>query len=266
MATIRSDWVTRTDAAVERLTDDLSTIDVRGSMGLLQLFVETLETPPDALHGAVLSTILIDVCGRIVHTLHEQNPPGRCTCEATIWSHVSRFAQWRDADPRIAFRDWLGVFFSALETEHPADAALRAAQAIRREPARSWTIDALADAAGVRPAALRREFHARFGMRPAAYVHLVRVTRAIAPLRTPGKVEAVAWDMGYRSKKDLYAALSRWADATPTEVRALSDDECAWLERELRIRCLRGIGERRASVRVVGGAGRESSSTRAFRR
>lgn len=266
MATIRSDWVARTDAAVERLTDDLSTIDVRGSIHLLQLFVDALEAPPDALHGAVLSTILIDVCGRVVHTLHEQNPPSGCTCEAAIWAHVSRVAQWRDADPRVAFRDWLRVFFSAIESEHPADAAVRAAQAIRGAPARSWTLAALAVAAGTKPAVLRRDFQARFGMRPAAYVHLARVTRAISMLRSRAKVESVAWDVGYRSKKDLYAALSRWADATPTELRALSDDECAWLERELRMRSLRGVGERGVSVKPAAGGGSGSSGTRAFRR
>ena len=66
MAAFRSDWLTRTDAAVERLTDDLAAIDVRGSRFLLQEFLTALDAPPDALHGAVLSTILMDVCGRVV--------------------------------------------------------------------------------------------------------------------------------------------------------------------------------------------------------
>ncbi|MEO8071500.1 MAG: helix-turn-helix domain-containing protein, partial [Acidobacteriota bacterium] len=103
-----------------------------------------------------------------------------------------------------------------------------------------------------------------------AYVHLARVTRAVTLLRTTAKVESVAWDVGYRSKKDLYAALSRWAGSTPSELRALSDDECAWLERELRIRCLRGMhayeGVRPISPRPPGGDAPEPAGRRASRR
>lgn len=266
MVTIRPDWVARTEEAVERLTDDLSTIDVRDGVHRLLLFVDLLEAPPDAVHGAVLSTILIDVCSRVVQLLHEQNPPTRCSCDATIWSHVGRFGQWREPDPRIAFRDWVQVYFAGLGQSHPTDIAVRAAHAIRREPARSWTIDLLADAVGGKAAALRREFQARFGLRPSAYVHLVRVTRAISLLRGPTKVEAVAWEVGYKSKKDLYAALSRWADATPTELRALSDAECEWLERELRMQCLRGAGARRLSLRAVADGARGSAGRRGSRR
>lgn len=272
MAGIRSDWLTRTDGAVERLTDDLAAVDVRGSLFLLQEFLTALDAPPDALHAAVLSTILMDVCGRIVHALHEQNPTVPCSCEATIWSHVSRFAQWRETDPRMAFRAWLDVFFDGVARDHPANSAVRAAQIIRNAPNRPWTIDAIATAVEAKPAALRREFQARFGMRPAAYVHLARVTRAVSLLRTPAKVEAVAWDVGYRSKKDLYAALSRWASSTPTDIRALSDDECQWLERQLRIQCLRGVGleERRPLPSVSRRRGSDgepgASSTRGSRR
>lgn len=242
MAAFRSDWLTRTDAAVERLTDDLAAIDVRGSRFLLQEFLTALDAPPDALHGAVLSTILMDVCGRVVLALHGQNPAVPCRCEATIWAHVSRFSQWRDTDPRMAFRAWLDVFFEGVEREHPANCAVRAAQSIRSAPNRPWTVDTIAAAADAKTGVLRREFYARFGVKLTAYVHLVRVTRAVSLLRTPAKVEAVAWDVGYRSKKDLYAALSRWASSTPTELRALSDDEYLWLERQLRVQCLRGVG------------------------
>ncbi len=239
MAGMRADWLGRTNAAVERLSDDLMATEVRTAAFLLQEFIEALEAPPDALHGAALATVLMDVCGRVVQALHEQNPPVSCTCDATIWSHVSRFASWRDADPRVAFRDWLDTFFAGVERDHPADSAVRGAQIIRRDPTRSWTLDLLAEAVQARPARLRREFQSRFGMRPSAYVHLTRTTRAVALLRTSAKVEVVAWEVGYRSKKDLYAALGRWAGVTPTQLRSLSDDECAWLERELRVRGLR---------------------------
>ncbi len=272
MGTIRSDWLGQADAAVDRLADDLSSIDVRESRFLLEHFITTLDAPPDALHGAVLATILMDACERIVHALHDQNPKVACACEATIWTHVSRFSKWRESDPRIAFTDWIDIFFAGIDKEHPADLAVRAAQVIRRDVRRGWTLEALAAAVESRPLALSRQFQQRFGMRPAAYVHLVRATRAIGLLRSSAKVQAVALDLGYRSKKDLYAALNRWADATPTQLRAQTAEESEWLERELKQRCLKGIGERfSVSVRVapsggVSGGGNGRAHPRAFRR
>jgi AraC-like DNA-binding protein len=270
MATIRSEWLARLDDAVERFTDDLATIDVRSSRHLLQHFVDTLETPPDALHGAVLATILMDVCARVVQTLHDQDPPIHCDCDKAIWAHVSRVPHWRDDDPRPAFRHWALVFFETLEDSHPSDVAVRAAQALRREPQRAWTLGALCAAVDAKPAALSREFQARFGMRPTSYVHLARVTRAVAMLRSPATVEAVALDVGYKSKKDLYAALSRWAGRTPGEVRALSAQDSDALERSLKQQCLRRAQARALTLRraIVAsrGAGRASAGTRASRR
>jgi AraC-like DNA-binding protein len=240
MGTIRAEWLARLDESVERLTDDLTTIDVRQSRPRLQHFVDTLEAPPDALHGAVLSTILMDACGRVVQILHDQNPPSRCECDKAIWAHVSRVPQWRDDDPRPAFQHWMLVFFDGLEHNHPSDVAVRAAQALRREPQRGWTLVALAAMVDARPATLSREFQARYGMRPASYLHLARVTRAVAMLRSPATVETIAHDLGYRSKKDLYAALNRWAECTPGELRALPVEESHGLERALKQHCLRG--------------------------
>lgn len=241
MSSIRADWLARMEAAVESFSDDLTTIDVRDSIHLQHHFIDTLERPPDALHGAVISTMLMDVCGRIVHTLHEQNPRVVCTCDKDIWAHVGRDERWRSADPRPSFKEWIGIFFNNLETNHPTDMAVRVAQAIRREPQRIWTLDALAEVVATRPALLNRDFEARFGIRPIAYVHLVRTTRAIPLLRSPATVESVARDVGYRSKKDLYAALSRWADATPGQLRALSEERSTRLERQLKFHCLRGF-------------------------
>jgi methylphosphotriester-DNA--protein-cysteine methyltransferase len=151
------------------------------------------------------------------------------------------------------------VFFDALEQNHPADVAVRAAQALRREPQRSWTLVALAALVGARPATLSREFQARYGMRPASFLHLARVTRAVAMLRSPATVETIAHDLGYRSKKDLYAALNRWADRTPGDLRALSVEESLGLERSLKQHGLCG-----ALVRVQRPwSGRSQAATKA---
>ena len=124
---------------------------------------------------------------------------------------------------------------------------------MRNDPMRAWTMRALAEAAGMPPARLRETFLEEFGMTPPSYLRLVRAARAVALLGTTSKVEAAAWDVGYRSKKDLYAVLRRWVGATPSELRALSPDERNWLERQLRVRCLHGTRASGTKVETAAG-------------
>ena len=122
-----------------------------------------------------------------------------------------------------------------------------AAALIRADPGKAWTLQQLAISSGAPQGRLSRQFKKVFGVRPAAYVHLVRISQAVALFRTSAKVEAIARDVGYRSKKDFYAALKRWVGLTPAELRELNDEESRWLVRTLRQRCLPSTGDRQPS-------------------
>ena len=150
----------------------------------------------------------------------------------------------------ITFAEWTRAFVSYFEREHPPAPVVKAAALIRTDPSAAWTIERLASQLTVGRARLRADFVASFDVKLSSYVQLVRATHALRLLRTAAKVESIAWDVGYRSKKDLYAALTRWVGATPTELRELSDDERDWLECELRIRCVHG----RTGLNVICGA------------
>ena len=89
-------------------------------------------------------------------------------------------------------------------------AAQEAAALIRADPATPGRYSSLRQQRLTPQGRLSRQFKKVFGVRPAAYVHLVRVSQAVALFRTSAKVEAIARDVGYRSKKDFYAALKRW--------------------------------------------------------
>lgn len=240
MAEIEREWLARTHAAVARLADALDAVDPVDVAPLVERFADGVDAPPDPLHNAALSLILINVCARVVAAVHDRETWAGCTCHTITWAGVDCFTKWNEGDARPAFRQWATAFLSHVRRQHHASPAVRAAAIIRANPLTAWTLKALAERVGTRPVRLRQEFQRRYDMRVSTYLQLVRAARALPLFQTASKVEGVAWEVGYRSKKDLYAALRRWVGATPGELRSLSDEEHRWLQSQLRTQCMRG--------------------------
>jgi AraC-like DNA-binding protein len=240
MASVDTAWLAGTRAAAHEIVREIAACELGEMIGRVTPLVAAMRPPPDLQHQAALTLELLDAFQDIVDRLHDRTSHSPCMCHALSWSCVGRLTAWQEHDPRLAFLQWLQKLLERFDREHPLTAIGRAAALVRADPTQCWTLDALSAHAGLGAKRLRVEFERHFGVKPSAYVHLVRATRAVTLFRTPQKVEAVAWDVGYRSKKDLYAALERWVGATPTELRQLSALERDWLERQLRMRCLRG--------------------------
>jgi AraC-like DNA-binding protein len=55
------------------------------------------------------------------------------------------------------------------------------------------------------------------------YIHLLRLTRAFPALvGGSDKIEAIALDLGYRSKKDFYRIVRQSLSVTPAQLRRMS--------------------------------------------
>jgi AraC-like DNA-binding protein len=242
---------------MQSIADELALTDAGEFIPLLRREIDRIETAPDDGHRAVLRLMLVGLAGQIVRALHLDDRSGSCSCYAAAWEHVSTITHVDDTDPRIGFWRWAERFLAHVSTEHPCTPAQQAARLIRSDPGKVWTLRELAHSIDAHDGRLSRQFQKRFGLRPAAYVHLVRIARAVALFRTTAKVEAITSDVGYRSKKDFYAALKRWVGLTPTELRALRHDESLWLERELRRRSL-AAGQR---IRNVGATNADESGS-----
>lgn len=159
------------------------------------------------------------------------------------WLTIERFLD--AADPRAAFLEWSDAFVRHVTSAHQEPIAERAAAIVRREPQRRWRWCELSSALGVSAAALRRQFRDRFRLSLNEFVHLLRSAKAIG-MCVPGmKVESIARDLGYRSKKDFYAALARWTSITPANLRRLSDAERVRLQTRLQ-RAIDGERDERA--------------------
>jgi AraC-like DNA-binding protein len=231
------DWITRTEAVIQALADDFALSDATDFPSLVRRSIEQIEVPPDTSCHALLRLRLVDLCGMIVRAIHARGGGTSCSCHAASWEHLLSVTRL-DRDPRMAFRNWAEGFLTVVAANHPPTAAQQAAALIRSDPGKAWTLLQLANTIGAHHGRLSRQFKRVFGFGPAAYVHLVRVSRAVGLFRTSLKVEAIARDVGYRSKKDFYAALKRWVGLTPVELRELNDEESRWLVRELQRRCL----------------------------
>jgi len=242
---MQQDWITRTEAVMQAIADDFALADTTDFPSIVRRSIDRIEAPPDPSCHARLRLMLVDLCRSIVRAIHARDAP--CSCHAASWEHLTIVTRLDDRDPRTAFRNWVELFVAHVAAMHPATAAQDAAALIRAAPGKAWTLQQLAISSGAPQGRLSRQFKKVFGVSAAVYVHLVRISQAVPLFRTSAKVEAIARDVGYRSKKDFYAALERWVGLTPAELRELSDEESRCLVRTLRQRGLPATGDRQPS-------------------
>ncbi|MCE6997836.1 AraC family transcriptional regulator [Saccharothrix sp. S26] len=97
----------------------------------------------------------------------------------------------------------------------------RALRLLHADPARPWTVAALAEAVGVSRAALARRFTDLVGQPPMAYLTDWRLTLAADLLREPSAtLAAVARQVGYSTAFALSTAFKRERGLRPSEHRA----------------------------------------------
>jgi AraC-like DNA-binding protein len=96
---------------------------------------------------------------------------------------------------------------------------------LHHDPARPWTVAALADATGVSRAALARRFNALVGEPPMTFLTGWRIALAADLLREPGAtVGSVAHRVGYGSPFALSTAFKRVRGMSPQQHRAAAAD------------------------------------------
>jgi AraC-like DNA-binding protein len=240
MSAIDSAWLERLIARVHEFSLEVVITEQQELPSLVRRLTEGLEPVPDPLHTALLANVLLDVCRLTFESLHASLQFDRCRCAAESWTAMMQCARWFESDPKTSVCSWIDAFVPIYGRNHPPSVATRAADLIRHEPASRWTIDSLAHQLGVTRKALAVDFKARFGIGPRQYVHAARVAAALMHLGKPWKVEALGYEVGYRSKKDFYSAFRRWTGLTPNRVRSLTPESLRLLQTSMRARCMWG--------------------------
>lgn len=123
------------------------------------------------------------------------------------------------------FLEWARVFSVEFSRSHPVSAAHRAAFLLRECSGKRVDTAVLAAQVGVSPQQLRREFRQTVGVTIAKHERHVRLLHALETLRCePAKVEAVALQAGYASKKNFYDVFKRAVGMTPTAFMKLPSE------------------------------------------
>ena len=124
--------------------------------------------------------------------------------------HVLR--AWFEDQPRHPGAGW-----AAALADPPISSALHA---IHQDPAHAWTVQSLADRAGLSRAAFARRFTTATRQPPLSYLTWWRLTTAASMLReTDDSLEQIAARVGYSSQFALANAFKRQYDVPPGRFR-----------------------------------------------
>ncbi|GJD50189.1 HTH-type transcriptional activator RhaR [Methylobacterium crusticola] len=133
-------------------------------------------------------------------------------CAVAVARYLVVYLRRAGADPQVS--PWL----DGRNHLHPA--IHRVQDAVSAEPARAWTLEALADLAGTSPRHLSRLFNRHAGMGLPAYVNGLRVALARDLLaQTRLDMERVAERAGFASPRQLRRAWARVHDRPPSRLR-----------------------------------------------
>jgi AraC-like DNA-binding protein len=233
-------WLNALHTSVQEVVFELERRDTAGCLMLLSDLAAKLPPAPHAFGNAILAAVLLNVCHRAVDVLHRRQSADTCLCRSLSWQHLGNFSRWPEVDPRITFRQWVEVFTPHFGRQHAPSPSVDAARLIQLNTDRRWRTGLLARQLGTNERSLRADFRQQFGCSPMTYVQLIRTIKAIDLLPSCRKVETVALEVGFRSRKDLYAAFQRWIGQTPREVRKQNVYERRLLRCRLQARCIDG--------------------------
>lgn len=144
----------------------------------------------------------------------------RQPCVPITLGCVGRYWSRRDASASQIFEAWITDYCAELGQTHLEPLAHRVAARIRDQLTLPLNVTNIARHVGAHPSAIRRSFRRDFQMSLREYQTRARVQRAIDLLRsTDAKIERVAVEVGWHSKKDLYRAFRHIHECTPATMR-----------------------------------------------
>jgi AraC-like DNA-binding protein len=146
----------------------------------------------------------------------------RCQNESVTTYGLDQFGGRVGRSAKQSFEGWAHLFSEEFRRTHPRSVAQCAARIIRTAPPARLDIATLADAVGVTPIHLRRVFQRERGLALPEYLRRVRLLCALDVLVSRGgKIEPIAMEVGYRSKKNFYRVFKQLTGLTPTTFRSL---------------------------------------------
>jgi AraC-like DNA-binding protein len=219
---IRSEWlsgVIRDCQVFLGLAGNLDRVHVAEETSAL---VMRLPVPVSLQETLILRGLLLDLAiqwGEVDHTLYHRKT-GKRYCRFLPSRVLYGYWSQRTVSSQDAFARWAREYVREFNVAHPTASVDAIKQYLDENFDRPLRISDLARMHGCSGATLTRRFRKATGYTIHAYQLQVRAARATGLLRaTPHSVDAIARQIGYASKKDLYRLLRRVGQTAPSTFR-----------------------------------------------
>jgi len=161
-----------------------------------------------------------------------------CPCWVESGQALMRFWNGLEHEVLQYFAVWMTTFVAIYNRTHPPTLAEQAARFIRQRASKRMGAASVATKCACTVPTLRRAFRRRYGVSLREYQRIARVTFAVPLVRDDLKIEAVALEAGYRSKKDFYKVFRQVTGLTPVQFRNLPSFRAGQLVSDARGRLL----------------------------
>lgn len=198
--------------------------DLRATAGR---FIGRLPKPGTPLETLTQKGLLLDLAiqfGYAAHkAFHRHATPSDRSARRCGFQPAATLDEWpRDLQrsPSDAFHRWADRFAFELQSAHPQACVHGAEQYLKQHYQERLAVDALGQLLRCSPTYLQRTFKVVTGFTLREYQAELRLREAMRLLESSDlKIEAIAHDVGYRSKKDLYRVVQARVGCTPLEFR-----------------------------------------------
>ena len=180
--------------------------------------------------AAVASSILMQFTARLGTAIHQglHRAPQAPGCRFDPESYTPPLlidrtnpSAW---NPGSVIAIWAQRFGEGLGRTHDL-LAERARRQLLQNPAQRIPLSALARDAAASASVVHRRFVSTVGETPLQYRTRRRVLAAIPLIRQGHKIDAIASEVGWKKRKDLYRALRDVVGMSPAQIRSLAERE-----------------------------------------
>lgn len=224
---LRSAWLAETVRASQALLSQSLEMGPNALPAAADDFVERLAQPRTPVERLVQRGLLLEVALQFGHATHanyhrqhadDQPPAG--TCGFVPAASMEGWPRDLPASPAEAFRRWSRRYAEAFREAHPMSCAREAEEFVKRHYNEPIAASTLAERLSCPATFLRRTFKQLTGRSLLEYQSELRLRAALRLLSESDlKMEAIAYEVGYRSKKDLYRVVQAHLHCTPLEYR-----------------------------------------------
>jgi len=227
---VRPEWLAETVRECQALLRGSLHAGPHQLLSTTRAFLERLQQPVTPVERLVQRGLLLEAAiqfGHAVHmTFHRQHPEADDSADPCGFLPAAMLGEWpRDLtqSPLEAFRRWASRYAVEFRAAHPLSCAREAERYVGQHFRSALAASELARRLECSLSFLRRTFKQLTGRTLLAYQSELRVIEAMRLLsQSDLKTEAVARDVGYRSKKDLYRVFQAHIGCTPLEYRKAS--------------------------------------------